>query len=437
MIVPVSSNILSTIYIITFELILPTVLSNLITSVHTKVNSFQLSKGPGIVLARSKLDYLVNHGFSTKLISRFSSAVAVVSFLLTLIGSFSIDGLSRPHFVPITVPVITTLATSSSTFLNFSAHISIDSGLVSATFLLAFHGATCNLSNDKKVDYYSAFNNFIDLNSIQFDVFSFNNSTCVRQESGYQNAILWTRKHDAVDSDFPYCRFSVSKHIDRNSVRNVSINVRGCKHKFVSAIAASYFFYTTVVQLKSPQGYDLFISSHSTSPENTTDIKLEKFVLRNRIPFHSRMMESIAFLDASNAGIVLETILVLAQTRVERDKTVIKNVGKEMASEVNLRLLFATAGVSLGIVMAVAFVRIVVGIVLDANEMNGLSSAADCMTEARYVAGEDGGRMIWIGLRREGWSVGPVGENDLKEGEMGEWMSLDEQKISGRLRITK
>lgn len=438
MIVPVSSNILSTFYIAVFDITLHIILSKIITSTLTIINNHFLSTPPGLLLSRSRLDNLNNYGLSTKRFSQLSSLFGILALILTIMGSFSIDGQSRQNYVPTSVPLITSFANSSSSHIDFSKHVSPDGSLASATFVAASHAARCWSIERNRLLLFPAINNFTDLDSLVLSPEAPENSTCVTEESGFEQQTATTSIEDELPPpDLLECQFSVdvSQVPSQQTMKNIPVEIFFCSYEIVSTVASSHSTLAVLIQVKNSQRFWLIPIDHRFLPDPTPVLSTIRPLFPKTIAYDEQIMNSLSYLRSVGTNYTVSHLLLVAQMNVRKDGTVLKYNGEIDESEINVVWLITTAGIAVGMVLVAGIVRIVVGILYRNSNENGLNSAMDCIEEASKIAGEEGGREIWIGFRREGWSVGPVGKLDLDEGLSGVWGQLNEQTVNDRFRV--
>lgn len=437
MIISVASNVLSTIYLIIFDLLLNILLSQLITSILVKINDHHISRASGLKLSLSRLDKVVKYGFTTKVFSRISCIVGIIVLTLSILGSFSIEGRSRPKFTPISAPQVTVLANSPSSYVDYTKHISPDGSRVSATFLLAAESAQCFSTSERKVTHYSAKNSFSDLNSLLFFSLTDPNSTCITKETGHKEMILYSAKR-AVRSraEISPCRFVYffPDEIVREKVHSMNISSFNCAAELVSAVAAYYQRYSVIIQLKYSEGFILLTAEFRVDPYIRQRSGEVTMAYVSNTLYDEKVLRSIAYMHAVNQPFDSHTTTVIARTAVKIDGLVMRRDGDLKESVVNIKWFIVTAGVAVSIVIITGMARVLIGfIIIGKPRENGLNSALSCIQGAQKVAGEDINQSLWIGFRREDWSVGPIGEMDLTEGMKGEWNVVEEQTLQGRL----
>lgn len=437
MIVATSSNVLSSIYIVVFDLLLNAILAQLITGIPGKINAHQLSKPAGLFPYRSRLDKIVKYGLTKKSFSRVSSVVGTITLLLTIAGSFSIEGRSRPNYTPISAPVMTFLANSSSSYIDYTKHISPNGSLFSATYLLASHSTSCMNRGKTQVEYFSAMNSFADLETPLFSQYANNNSTCIMEEEGYEKSILYTEREISCIEELRLRTFwfPVATQVLRYNVQPIPLSVTGCPIEGVSAVGAVYKTYHVVLQLKCSKGFVLVTREYEALSELAPVGQFNTIGPVRDTPYDEKVMRSVVRFFTVPLSIYAEDLLLIAQITLKKNGIVMRRDDDLKESVVNMKWLIGTAGVAVIIVAMTGLVRIIIGFKYAKEKRNGLNSALDCIKEAQNVAGEDRLGIVWIGFRREDWSVGPIGEMDLSEGMKGEWERVDEQTLRRRLRV--
>lgn len=432
MIIPVSSNILTISYIISFEILLQVAFSYLVSSIFVTLNNHWLAKPHGLLLCRSRLDKLVNFGLSARKVSRTFSLLGIISFILTVIGSFSINGKSSPNFVVATAPVMTALTKASSPYLDYSKHVSPDATRVSATFLLASQSMLCGSHTSFDVEMFSVMNNYSDLLSVSHSPETPSNSTCISQEFGYQNAVLYKSSQYPFDIDLSSCNFSVAVMMKPNTHEIVNGSVFNCEAEFVSAVTANYYRIFLIMQIKTSLGY-LFVFRDGGLYPNYAPIRHFMGIPHLKdTPYDDQVLLSTAYIYAVGTLVSPIDAFWIAQTEVRRNGRVLKIDGQKRESVVNEKMFMATAGMALGLFITTGLLRIGICFQFREGEGNGLCSAADCMKEARKLLREGDEGDVWIGFRQNDLSVGPVGAKDVQEGLNGAWRLIDEGKVDGR-----
>lgn len=444
MIIAAHSNLISGLYIIGFELLLPLVLSFFLQRLISaqNINTLYNRKQP-LRLAKTRLSLFCNYGLSTRNHARIASLLGSAVLVLTMIGSFSINGNSRKAIVLKMAHLRVSPSIRDKDVINFMEHVSPDGLSVSATFAMARDASVCFVSNRTSITRYFAVGSYDGNMSALADYNSFNtlNISCANARKGFVKGTLiheqFRFERSLILKVLDYCKHAYLPIRNRTGMwqGEAIVNCNGTMAEVMETWCARYSYYICVTQLEMDVGFSLWYAKLGPTG-----------VMHSRIPYYyseiaasTKMMQSTAHMMATGVMHHFGKAETMSRLSIKSNVNVQVESGDEFQTEVSTWLFLSTAATAVMITAMVCIWALIVWkMYVVGRELKGrntVSGAMDIMLLAAAVARDGNGRrealendIVVVGVNPDNAHVGPLAPAVVEGGE------FEEHKVEGRYR---
>lgn len=428
-----SSNIISGIYDVLFEILLPILLGLFVRSCLSSWNVRCLfHKNQTIRLEGTRLAVFVDTGLSTRTASRVLATVGGLIVLLTIAGSPSINGVSRPATAIVTGHTVITNATSPDELIDFTKHVSEDGERASATYHLAMEAVKCRTLNSTLNVFNPSIGQIEDLTSVNVLRFNHvaNNSKCWNEGDGFKAKVLTSSRVLKNETLFSECfveQFDFTNSSSKMWRQNIVL--RNCAANMTYVWCATYEHPYCIGPAISAEGHSVIylLLRQGEQPlflpeqPNTADMVVSDYA------FHEKSIKSMAYLFSIPGPLMYTEYWVMVRSAVKQNVRIPKYVTDELvqSTEIDAILFSCTAGLALISTFAIALVAFFLwwqNVQMPGRkECNSLNSAEDAMRCAvanafhkpDYQIPREG---ILVGVSRKRPHVGPIRAFDEEEG---------------------
>ena len=436
--ISVGSNIVAGIYFVLLEIVLFILLGYAIQVYLSCHNLRRLHKGKELILVKNtRLSVVVDYGITTPFLGRAAAITGTTVLFLTIIGSFAIDGSSRPA-LKTAIAKSVVLHADPEELVDYSKHVSTDGTRVSGTYLLTREVSRCSGSNGTMSIMHSMVAGQFDLDSIVYRVSTIpRNVTCRVKHNGFQDHALPSEK--VILGVSPEgCKYSLPFSSRESGVWSDEAQITGCKFQAVQTWCARFTNYVCVTQARHSLGYTkIYAILESIVPLGP--ITWDKEIYETAAD--ERVLQSLAYLLATGVDYRISALRAAAISFVKVNEPVQILSGKINETDINVLLLALTAGTSVFVTLLLAVLAFwswrkdVVGVNLRGyNAMNSATNAMVCAAsiireDADYKVPKEG---ILVGVSRRAPYVGPL--RDFEEQELldDQGLKYEEDEIRGR-----
>ncbi|KAI0564342.1 hypothetical protein FGB62_27g18 [Gracilaria domingensis] len=388
-----------------------------------------------IRLTTTRLQGVVGFGITSKKSARLTSLLGCAALILTVIGSFSIDGASRKATKFVTMPFFVAVTNSTSDFIDFTKHVSTDGSRVSATILLARMALSCSVWSETEYQNYPAVGDFDGLESIDSVVHPreliLSNFSCTAEEEKFVGVQPFSVDSPYIEDVDESCRLNTSLSRGQDSLwqGNFSLSCDGIE--ILEAWCASFQFLACSMRVR--QGTrQLYMYTVPGVAGQTPQLRLLTWTAFQSFP--SQFLKSAAYLMGT--GWPDEQAFYLSRVDIKRNVPVEVEDGDVFETEVSVPLFLSTAGVvTVGTVMVcvVALISWRQHVVKRGlSGKNGFNGAMDILLLAAEMGADEEeiaakGEVV-VGVSRGEPRVGPMFESSVGSNK------FDEHGVDGRLR---
>ena len=442
--ISVSSNIVAGIYFVFLELLLVLLLNYAVQMCFSYHNLRLLHQKKQVIFVKgTRLSFFAGYGITTPLLGRVAAIIGTIVLLLTVIGSFSIDGSSRPGMKTVIARRVVLLASQPEELVDYLKHVSADGLKVSGTYVLANSASMCIKGNRTVSSWYSMMS---DTDNLKLDSMEYSpsesprNASCLYEEEGFRDRLLLQEHRKLKTRPGGSCHYDQLPSAPRElEVWSATIRIQRCKFIAVHTCCAKFQSFFCVTEAKHPLGYSVIVFYFQRG-ERKPDVFVDGIYLQS--PFGKRALQSLAYLLATGVGPGIANARHVARSYVKEDEPVQKLVEGDIAeTNINIWLLVSTTGTSLSL----TFIFVVIFLGFGRKDMisgnlrgfNAMSSAMDIMACAASSAhGDEDSEVpieeILVGVSRRVPYVGPLADYEEQELLDGRGVTYDESEIEGR-----
>ena len=379
----------------------------------------------------------VDYGITTPFLSRAATFIGTLVLILTIAGSFSIDGRTRPGTRIAQSLVVR--ARGPEEIIDYSKHVSEDGRRISGTLLLIKSATECREYNSTMTTMHSMVGGDVNLNGTVYDVDETpKNRTCRFEVQEFQENV--TFRLTPIPADVEGCKFIYDRTGRDSGIWLSNATIRECEIEAVETWCAKFLQHVCITQARHSEGY-LHITAlleNEFGPQDSSSIVPYVYEKAD----DKRVLQSMAYLYAMRVHPAFAALRIMALSVVRLNEPVeMLRMGRVQETVINLWLLGFTAGTAL---LVTVFMLVVTLLLWKENtkdmklrDCKGVSSALDAMLFAASIAlgnkdyevPKDG---ILVGVSRRVPHVGPL--RDFEEWDLlnEQGYIYDEHELEGR-----
>lgn len=354
-----SSSVVSAVYAILFELLLPVLLAWLVRILLSSRNlKLIYHDRKRFRLGPTRLALFSDQGLSQIATGRIIASITTVTILLAVAGAFSINGISRRETLPRKVRLLADAA-SPEEVIDFKRHISEDAKLISGTVLLLQQWCYASVGN-KRVTYAKV-NDIPDIHTVKWpSSMTMVNSTCLTRDSEFVEQIVRNDTLAEEDPSIEGCGLQIKAATSSPLAEARSTLTGECKLELIETWCSHFRKLSCVTLLKHSKGYIISHHDFGNTLRNSTQM-VENIVLDNRFMLHklnSQQMRSISYLLDVGFGIALGKATDMVSETLRTDTSVMAYGDGIQETDVDVTLLSMTLGSALCITVLIGIYAI-------------------------------------------------------------------------------
>lgn len=358
-----SSSVVSAVYAILFDILLPILLAWLVRILLSSRNlKLIYDDRKRFSLGPTRLAIFVHQGLSPIATGRFIASITTIIILLTMVGAFSINGISRRERIPQKFRLLVDTA-SPEEVIDFKRHLSEDGSLVSGTVLLLRQSSFASFGNKRLT--YAKVNDIRDINTVKWpSSMTMYNSTCVTEKNGFVERTVMT---DALAEEYlstEGCSLHI-KPANYSLLSEAMSNLTGnCDLEIIETWCSHFQQLSCVTLLKHPNGYT---TSHqniwgSHDKLRNTLHTVDNFVIQNRVisrKLTSQQMRAMSYLLDVGFRIEERQATDMVSLTIRTDTHVLVYGDEIKETDVDTTLLSMTLGPAISFTVLIAIHAIV------------------------------------------------------------------------------
>eukprot|EP00178_Gracilaria_changii_P015771 TRINITY_DN4433_c0_g1_i1.p1 TRINITY_DN4433_c0_g1~~TRINITY_DN4433_c0_g1_i1.p1 ORF type:complete len:471 (+),score=57.28 TRINITY_DN4433_c0_g1_i1:158-1570(+) len=453
--IAVHSNLISGLYFIIFETLLPLFLSFALQKLISAYNLHTIyNRKQPLHLTKTRLSIVCTYGISSAKHARLASILGSLVLLLCILGSFSIDGRSRRATTLNNAQYFITAASGDDEMIDFAQHISANGTMVSAAYIMARAASNCRVQNVGTRIMFSAVGSYDgDINLISHARSSLpSNLTCAYEQNGFRNGATFVQEHTSQERRFGR---------DCQLFNEYSETIANDSSLALARKRRNGTIWEARAHIRCSKGDAEVMQTWCASFENLlclSQVRLDgRFfvmfqVFESAIAFpraviiapryteqaeRSRTMQSAVFLMARSLNPDVAGALGLSRVSIKRNTKVEMDAGEVLETEIIVWLIIVTAGLATVLTLSVCILALIrwrqYVVQHGLKEKNSLSGAMGIMSLAAEVVGDDHGEGlisdgVIVGVNGNERRVGPFAKEKIGGGE------FDENCVEGRCR---
>eukprot|EP00178_Gracilaria_changii_P002999 TRINITY_DN14402_c0_g1_i1.p1 TRINITY_DN14402_c0_g1~~TRINITY_DN14402_c0_g1_i1.p1 ORF type:complete len:494 (+),score=41.38 TRINITY_DN14402_c0_g1_i1:1619-3100(+) len=439
MIIRAHSNIVSGLYVMVFELLVPLILGFALQKYISTCNHRALRNGKhSLRLTTTRISAFADYGITSRARARLTSSLGCFALVLTIVGSFAIDDRSRMSTTFVNAQLQSAITNTSNNIIDFTKHVSENGVRVSGTFLFSSSALVCHQVDSSEELFYSAVGSFDeDMESLSYlrtEVPTVNYS-CAYARNGFVNGVQVREKYfDRIEFDLN-CLPVSNITVRESSVWQVNASSSCSDVEILGFWCANFEKLVCVMQVGIDQRYVLIVVTRGVG----NSASLRRRESSQNYMMHSRMLKSAAYLIATETFSGFTEAFALSRMSIMRNSLVEVEAGEVLETEVSSGLFLGTAGVATVITIIACLVSFLNWrehvVKNDLSGKNSLSGAMDVMLLAATFVGNGEcvgtNEGVVVGVSGHEPRVGPL--LGMKVGRT----EFEEQHVRGRLRGRK
>ena len=385
----------------------------------------------------------LEYGITTPLLSRTMAVTGTIVLLLTIVGSFAIDGETGTGTKSVIAKSVVVRARGFEEAIDFSKHISESGRRVSGTLLLARAARVCGEVSTTTITAYSMVGGEMNLDSTVYDVNEpVANSTCRSEVDGFQEHIIFQLKLLSGMGVVEGCKYDMTAPTEGDSgVWPGNATIRGCELEAIETWCANFAQSVCIGLARHSEGFLhlVRVGVNGSGPLHPVRV----IPVFYGIADDKRILQSMAYLFAVGFESDFVILRTMAWSVAKMNEPVEILTGAEPKTLINIWLLGFTAGTALLVTVFMVVVTLVSwkknSFDKELRGCNGVSSALGVMVCAASISrGEDDYEVpkegILVGVSRRVPHVGPLHDFEERDLLNDQGNVYDERELEGRDR---